>query len=179
MTPERWQQVKDLLDQALLIAPEERGVFLDGACNSDQELRAEVVSLLSEQKVVRSKFLQSPLRLKDTGNNGDESREPEAGLRAGHIFAERFELVRKLGEGGMGQVWLADQASPVRRTVAVKLIRAGMYDESVGKRFQAERQSLAIMDHPAIAKVFDAGATPQGQPYFLMEYVPGLSLIHI
>ncbi len=76
----------------------------------------------------------------------------------------------------MGQVWLAEQISPVWRRVALKLIRAGMYDESVAQRFQAERQSLAIMDHPAIAKVFDAGATPQGQPYFVMEYVPGLPI---
>jgi len=76
----------------------------------------------------------------------------------------------------MGQVWLAEQTSPVRRQVALKLIKAGMYDESVVQRFQAERQSLAIMDHPAIAKVLDAGATPQGQPYFVMEYVPGLPI---
>jgi serine/threonine protein kinase len=73
----------------------------------------------------------------------------------------------------MGQVWLAEQISPVLRPVALKLIRAGMYDETVLRRFQSERQSLAIMDHPAIAKVFDAGATPQGQPYFVTEYVPG------
>ena len=76
----------------------------------------------------------------------------------------------------MGQVWLAEQTSPVRRQVALKLIKAGMYDETVVQRFQSERQSLAIMDHPAIAKVFDAGATPQGQPYFVMEYVPGLPI---
>jgi serine/threonine protein kinase len=95
----------------------------------------------------------------------------------GQIFAQRFHwLIRKLGEGGMGQVWLAEQTSPVRRQVALKLIKAGMYDESVVQRFQSERQSLAIMDHPAIAKVFDAGATPQGQPYFVMEYVPGLPI---
>ena len=101
------------------------------------------------------------------------------GLQAGQLFAERFQLVRKLGEGGMGQVWLAEQTSPVRRQVALKLIKAGMYDEAVVQRFQSERQSLAIMDHPAIAKVFDAGATPQGQPYFVMEYVPGCRLRNI
>jgi serine/threonine protein kinase len=76
----------------------------------------------------------------------------------------------------MGQVWLAEQTAPVRRPVALKLIKAGMYDETMVRRFQAERQSLAIMDHPAIAKVFDAGITPQGQPYFVMEYVPGLTI---
>ncbi len=88
-------------------------------------------------------------------------------------FIGRYQLLQKLGEGGMGQVWLAEQTAPVRRQVALKLIRAGMYDDSVLQRFQSERQSLAIMDHPSIAKVFDAGATPEGQPYFVMEYVPG------
>jgi non-specific serine/threonine protein kinase/serine/threonine-protein kinase len=82
-------------------------------------------------------------------------------------------LLRELGIGGMGQVWLAEQTDPVRRQVALKLIRAGMYDAATVQRFKAERQSLAIMDHPAIAKVFDAGTTPAGQPYLVMEYVEG------
>jgi eukaryotic-like serine/threonine-protein kinase len=87
---------------------------------------------------------------------------------------DHYRLVMKLGEGGMGQVWLAEQTAPVRRQVALKLIRAGMCDDTMLHRFQSERQSLAIMDHPSIAKVFDAGATPDGQPYFVMEYVQGL-----
>jgi eukaryotic-like serine/threonine-protein kinase len=81
-----------------------------------------------------------------------------------------------LGEGGMGQVWLADQSAPVKRQVALKLIRSGIYDAAVARRFGSEQQSLAIMEHPAIAKVFDAGQTSSGQPYFVMEYVPGLSI---
>ena len=84
-----------------------------------------------------------------------------------------YRLVKMLGEGGMGQVWLAEQTFPVRRKVALKLIKGGKYDKSVIQRFEAERQSLAIMDHPAIAKVFDAGTTSEGQPFFVMEYVPG------
>ena len=84
-----------------------------------------------------------------------------------------YQLIRKLGEGGMGQVWLAEQREPIHRQVALKLIKVGRYDDSVLQRFYSERQSLAIMDHPSIAKVFDAGATPDGQPYFVMEYVPG------
>jgi eukaryotic-like serine/threonine-protein kinase len=87
-----------------------------------------------------------------------------------------YQLLKKLGEGGMGQVWLAEQTAPVRRQVALKLIKGGLYDESVIQRFNSERQSLAIMDHPSIAKVFDAGSTPDGQPYFVMEYVPGLPI---
>lgn len=88
----------------------------------------------------------------------------------------QYTLIRRLGEGGMGQVWLAEQTSPVRRQVAIKLIRVGIYDAELLQRFRAERQSLAMMDHPAIAKVFDAGATRDGQPYFVMEYVPGVPI---
>jgi eukaryotic-like serine/threonine-protein kinase len=85
-----------------------------------------------------------------------------------------YQLVRKLGEGGMGQVWLAEQTVPVKRQVALKLIKGGLYDSAVIQRFESERQSLAVMNHPAIAKVFDAGSTADGQPYFVMEYVDGL-----
>ena len=76
----------------------------------------------------------------------------------------------------MGQVWLAEQSAPVKRQVALKIIKAGRYDGSALLRFDVERQALAIMDHPAIAKVFDAGSTPHGQPYFVMEYVPGFPI---
>ncbi len=168
MTTKNWETVKDLLHQAMQLAPEQRGPFLDEACSSDASLRAEIESLLAADEDVRSSFLQA--------SQETDRFDLATSLEAGQIFAERFQLTRKLGEGGMGQVWLAEQISPVRRQVAVKLIKAGMYDESVVHRFQAERQSLAIMDHPAIAKVFDAGATPQGQPYFVMEYVPGLPI---
>jgi serine/threonine protein kinase/TolA-binding protein len=173
MTAQRWEQVKDLLHQALPLDRDQRAQFLKDACSSDDSLRAEVESLLSADEGIRSGFMQSPLLAVELG--ADQGRLGAVGtLVAGQIFAQRFQLVRRLGEGGMGQVWLAEQTSPVRRQVALKLIKAGMYDESVVQRFQSERQSLAIMDHPAIAKVFDAGATPQGQPYFVMEYVPGL-----
>jgi serine/threonine protein kinase/tetratricopeptide (TPR) repeat protein len=84
-----------------------------------------------------------------------------------------YRLLQPIGEGGMGEVWLAEQARPVRRQVAVKIIKAGMDSAQVVARFEAERQALALMDHSAIAKVFDAGATPQGRPYFAMEYVKG------
>ena len=86
-----------------------------------------------------------------------------------------YRLLSRIGEGGMGEVWLADQMRPVRRRVAVKVIKAGMDSAQVIARFEAERQALAMMDHPAIAKVFDGGTTPEGRPYFVMEYVPGES----
>ncbi len=169
MTSQHWEQVKELLHQALQLDPAQRAEFIEGACSSD-DIRCEVKSLLLAEGAVRSNFLQSA----PVGEM--EGMEAIGVLEAGQIFSQRFQLVRKLGEGGMGQVWLAEQTSPVRRQVALKLIKAGMYDEAVVQRFQSERQSLAIMDHPAIAKVFDAGATPQGQPYFVMEYVPGLPI---
>ncbi len=118
----------------------------------------------------------------DTNPTLDTPGNPKSGAsQEDHSAPEpksigRYLLIKKLGEGGMGQVWLAEQTVPVRRQVALKLIKAGMYDDSVLQRFQAERQSLAIMDHPSIAKVFDAGTTPEGQPYFVMEYVPGLPI---
>jgi tetratricopeptide (TPR) repeat protein len=85
----------------------------------------------------------------------------------------RYRLLQRLGEGGMGEVWLAEQTEPVRRQVALKVIKAGMDSAQVVARFEAERQALALMDHPAIATVFDGGTTPQGRPYFAMEYVKG------
>jgi tetratricopeptide (TPR) repeat protein len=88
----------------------------------------------------------------------------------------RYHLVQRIGEGGMGDVWLAEQKEPVRRRVALKLVKAGMNTREVMARFESERQALALMDHPAIAKVFDAGSTPQGAPYFVMEYVAGVPI---
>ena len=87
-----------------------------------------------------------------------------------------YHLLKCIGQGGMGEVWLADQTHPVRRRVALKLIKAGMNTREVVARFASERQALAVMDHPAIAKVFDAGATPEGTPYFVMEYVAGVPI---
>lgn len=94
----------------------------------------------------------------------------------GPEFIGNYRLLKKLGEGGMGLVWLAEQTAPVHRFVALKLIRTGFYDDSILERFRSEQQSLAVMNHPAIAKVFDAGTTPDGQPYFVMEYVEGSSI---
>src|ERR1700728_677984 len=91
-------------------------------------------------------------------------------------FIGPYKLLRRLGQGGMGQVWLAEQTAPVQRQVALKLIRVGRYDDDLLQRFRSERQSLAMMDHPAIAKVFDAGATPDGQHYFVMDLVHGIAI---
>jgi serine/threonine protein kinase/Flp pilus assembly protein TadD len=109
----------------------------------------------------------------------DEPGEPSVptGIGAsGPNWIGLYQLVKKLGEGGMGQVWLAEQSTPVTRRVALKLIKGGLYDSAVVQRFESERQSLAVMNHPTIAKVFDAGFTKDGQPYFVMEYVDGVSI---
>jgi non-specific serine/threonine protein kinase/serine/threonine-protein kinase len=161
--PEKWEKIKEILGAALEKEPSQRPAFLKEACGADDSLRAEVDSLLSasdtsqglSEGALKTIFTDPSLVSKTLGP---------------------YQLLQKLGEGGMGQVWLAEQTSPVRRRVALKFIKAGMYDDSVLRRFQSERQSLAIMDHPAIAKVFDAGATPEGQPYFVMEFVHGLPL---
>jgi serine/threonine protein kinase len=161
--PDRRQKIKEIVGAALEHEPSQRSAFLDQACSHDSALRAEVDSLLSAYDGADS--------LSTGGQTTALGDVPTAPKSIGP-----YQLVQKLGEGGMGQVWLAEQTSPVRRKVALKLIKAGMYDDSVLRRFQTERQSLAIMDHPAIAKVFDAGATLDGQPYFVMEYVSGISI---
>jgi eukaryotic-like serine/threonine-protein kinase len=175
MTPERWQQIRDVLEEVQELEPAQRSSFLDRACSSDQSMRQELEVLLASGDDANSTFLRSAPGLDGLIASLDGILSG-GGLEVGQVFAERFQLIRRLGEGGMGQVWLAEQTSPVRRQVALKLIKAGMYDEALVQRFQSERQSLAIMDHPAIAKVFDAGTTTQGQPYFVMEYVPGLPI---
>ena len=163
-TPQQWKKIKEIVGAALEREPSERAPFLEQACAHDASLRAEVDSLLSEY-AKSSGLSEHPL--------SGELLDP-APLE--FKFIGLYRLIRKLGEGGMGQVWLAEQTAPVRRQVALKLIRAGADDKAVLQRFQSERQSLAIMDHPSIAKVLDAGATPDGQPYFVMEYVQGVSI---
>src|SRR5689334_8568391 len=131
MNAARWESVKLLLQQAMAVeGPEERERFLDEACASDISLRAEVDSLLAAADDVRTTFMQGA-PLSDAFLSEASS---SVALQPGDNFEQRFRLVRKLGEGGMGQVWLAEQSSPVRRQVALKLIRAGMYDESVVRR---------------------------------------------
>ncbi len=169
-----WEQFKDLAFEALKLHGEARSRFLDVACAGNASLRAKVDALLFGSDEIRANFLESA-----PAGIGEADVQRQFGIHvptSGDVIAQRYRLIRELGEGGMGSVWLAEQIFPVRRTVALKLIRAGMFDETVLQRFEAERQSLAIMDHPAIAKVFDAGTTPQGQPYFVMEYVAGLPL---
>lgn len=161
--PQQWGRIKELFGAALELDPAQRAGFLREACGADENLRVELESLLAAHD-------QSDLL-----SNSPWQENPSLHSQAPKSIGP-YELIRKLGEGGMGQVWLAEQTTPVRRQVALKLIRAGMFDDALLQRFQSERQSLAMMDHPAIAKVFEAGSTPDGQPYLVMEYVPGLPI---
>jgi len=159
---QEWERIKELFGAALERDPSERAAFLSQACGQDVTLRKEIESLLQAHDS-SSPLLSQPLKMPALENAPVRSIGP-------------YRLLTKIGEGGMGQVWLAEQTAPLHRQVALKLIRWGMYDDMLLHRFQAERQSLAVMDHPSIAKVFDAGATPEGQPYFVMEYVAGLPI---
>jgi len=116
--------------------------------------------------------LQAAPDLDATALSPDSTQLPERNL--GSIGP--YRLLTKLGEGGMGAVWLAEQTSPMKREVAIKVIKSGRFSDSALQRFDLERQALAIMNHPAIAKVFDAGSSSEGQPYFVMEYVSGLPI---
>ncbi|MFC1603476.1 protein kinase [Planctomycetota bacterium] len=148
---------------------EEQSAYLARVCGDDVCLRQEVESLLQMEDKVGD-FLESPVL--DPGMTLDESPISEG---PGTVI-DRYKLLEKIGEGGMAVVYMAEQAEPIRRKVALKIIKLGMDTKSVIARFEAERQALAMMDHPNIAKVLDAGATETGRPYFVMELVTGVSI---
>ena len=159
-----------------------RQEFLDRACGGDLELRRQVESLLAAHEQAGS-FLEDPA----VAASGAATRthagavEPPTAEHSGPsddvgVSVGRYRLLQKLGEGGMGSVWVAEQSEPVRRRVALKLVKAGMDSERVIARFEAERQALALMDHTNIAKVFEAGTTETGRPYFAMELVKGVPI---
>jgi serine/threonine protein kinase len=148
-----------------LADPEEREQLLDRACGGDVELRSKLDRIFTLQSEAANFFEAAPeLPVSDR----DPEHESSIGGRIG-----RYRLIERIGEGGCGVVYLAEQCEPVRRKVALKIIRLGMDTESVIARFELERQSLAMMDHPNIARVLDAGATASGRPYFVMELVDG------
>jgi len=146
---------------------EERRTYLDATCGIDTKLRSEIDSLLRAYEDKNS-LLEAPSDLLD---------EPIAPVTEGpDTVIGRYKLLEKIGEGGMAVVYMAEQEKPIRRKVALKIIKLGMDTKSVIARFEAERQALAMMDHPNIAKVLDAGATETGRPYFVMELVTGVSI---
>ncbi len=156
-----------------------RAALLGRECD-DPELRARVEALLAAHDASGS-FLDAPAADRIGACDTTPGERPLAGAPlvtplTGAVLAGRYKLLEKIGEGGMGSVWVAQQAAPVRRVVAVKLIKAGMDSRQVLARFEAERQALALMDHPHIAKVLDAGSAPDGRPFFVMELVKGVPI---
>jgi non-specific serine/threonine protein kinase/serine/threonine-protein kinase len=156
-----FERERELFHRACLMDHEEQARFLDEACGDDPHVRARLEALLAAEA---NPILDPP------PNNGLGSGENPPQTIGG------YRLVRMIGDGGMGEVWEAEQEEPIRRRVALKLIRWGMDTESVVRRFESERQSLALMEHPAIAKVYDAGSTDQGRPFFAMELVEGVPI---
>jgi serine/threonine protein kinase len=156
-----------IFDRAVESPVSEREKFLNDACRTDVKLRAAVESLLAAHDRAGS-FLADPVITVDLF----QAREQlSPGTRIG-----KYALIRVIGEGGYGTVYLAEQDPPLRRNVALKVIKPGMDSAQVVARFEVERQALATMDHPNIAKVFDAGSTSSGYPYFVMELVDGVPI---
>jgi len=149
---------------ACLPSPEERKVFLEHVCRDDDCLKEHLGKLLALESAAAPLFDLRPEKVDETSASTEEAN----GTRIG-----RYRLIERVGEGGCGVVYLAEQQEPVQRKVALKIIRLGMDTENVIARFEAERQALALMDHPNIARVLDAGATESGRPYFVMELVDG------
>jgi non-specific serine/threonine protein kinase/serine/threonine-protein kinase len=175
MADPRWNRAKQVFHEALDKAGPERARFVAAACAGDAGLLAQVEGLLKAHDEAGA-FLSSP-----TGGSDEAARTaaqlaasapPEApGTRIGS-----YKLLQVIGEGGFGVVYMAEQEHPIRRRVALKIIKLGMDTREVIARFEAERQALAMMDHPNIARVFEAGATESGRPYFVMELVQGVPI---
>ncbi len=172
------RRVKELFVAASELAdPQTRQGFLDRECGNDAELRQRLDVLLAAHDAPHA-ALNQPLVAEAPGaTSAYESLKDAAPAEAvGAVIAGKYKLLQEIGEGGMGSVFMADQTHPVKRRVAVKVIKAGMDSARVLARFEAERQALALMDHPNIAKVLDAGTTETGRPFFVMELVKGIPL---
>ncbi len=185
---ERDRRAFELFLQAVELAAAERAAFLGAECGDDADLRHEVDALLqADEGFASGEPLPAILRasrVRDVMGQalGAWSNDNDDGMGA-PIAAEEipervgpYRILRKVGEGGMGVVYEAEQLQPVRRTVSLKLIKWGMDTKEVIARFESERQALALMNHPAIASVYDAGATEQGRPYFAMEFIHGIPI---
>jgi serine/threonine protein kinase/tetratricopeptide (TPR) repeat protein len=151
-----------------IAAPDERRAFIKIQCGGDESLRGEVEELLRHQQSLGSFLNTPPAGL-------DVTVERTVSERPGTVIGP-YKLLQQIGEGGMGIVFMAEQSLPIQRTVALKIIKPGMDTRQVIARFEAERQAVAMMDHPNIAKVLDAGTTDSGRPYFVMELVKGVPI---
>jgi serine/threonine protein kinase len=168
----RYELLKKIVPEAAgKSSAAEREAFLDKACGGNAELRREAVELLRAQEL-SGRFLEQQC---GSGGFFESLTDPKLSERPGDTIGP-YSLVQRIGEGGCGVVYLAEQKVPLRRSVALKVVKAGMDTRQVIARFEAERQALAMMEHPNIAQVLDAGATQTGRPYFVMELVRGIRL---
>jgi serine/threonine protein kinase/predicted negative regulator of RcsB-dependent stress response len=159
MKPERWRKVEEVFQSALERDEQEREAFLDQACAGDASLRREVESLIAADEQAGS-FIDAP------------SLAPEEEYLSGRRIGP-YRVIREIGHGGMGSVYLAEREDEYRKQVAIKLVRRGMDSDFIISRFLGERQILASLDHPNIARLLDGGTTRDGLPYFVMEYIEG------
>ena len=181
------QNLKSVFNEALdRPAGPERSAYLDAACRDNPDLRAQVEGLLRDHDQV-GHFLETSAAGREPEASGNAPSEPDGqdaedrpstrpiiegpGTRIGP-----YKLLQKIGEGGMGVVYMAEQEKPVRRKVALKIVKPGMDTDQVIARFEAERQALALMDHQNIARVLDGGTTDSGRPYFVMDLVKGVPI---
>ncbi len=174
MTPEQFCQIREVFERAMQLPAESRSPYVHEACRSDTELLTEL-----ERMIEAAGQSNAPIdrpALEAVVADGTSTAAISDSISGAGAVVGPYHLLDLIGIGGMGEVWLAEQKYPVRRRVALKLIKAGMDTREVVARFESERQALALMDHPAIAKVFDAGSTSQGRPYFAMEYVTGVPI---
>ena len=181
---------RDIFMNAIGLDGAARAAYLDQACGDDAALRSEIEKLLAEddrqqkrqqdrqqdgQQDGRHDHATTPVQPGSAGHTGSSEAPKMIGLDVGDSI-DGFKILEVIGEGGMGVVYLAEQVTPVKRRIALKVIKPGMDTKAVLARFEAERQALALMDHPGIARVLQAGTTDRGLPYFAMEYVKGVPI---
>jgi serine/threonine protein kinase len=160
---------REIFFEALeMTTPEARAAYLEGACGGDVALHRKLAELLKEH--FSNDSLMSGPAVEAERTSTEAIEEAPAAMLG------RYKLLEKIGEGGFGEVWMAEQREPIKRRVAVKIIKPGMDSRQIVARFEAERQALAMMDHANIAKVFDAGTTDGGRLYFVMELVRGIKI---
>jgi serine/threonine protein kinase len=175
LTRERWAQIRQIFDAAIERPPQDRAAYLRTACARDDELRREVENLL-ESHDTSTDFLSTPaaqlgqaMFVRGDSFRGDDAGDYPKGYRVGP-----YEFERRIGRGGMGSVWLASRADhEFKKQVAIKMVRRGTDSQEILRRFRIERQLLAGLDHPNIARLIDGGSTPDGMPFLVMEYVQG------
>ncbi len=170
MATENYKKAEEIFNNAIEIKdPAKRAAYLDDACKNNQELRAEVEALLKGHEKAGSFLDVASFDMDVTLDQSSLTEGP------GTIIG-RYKILEQIGEGGFGVVYMAEQTEPIHRKVALKIIKLGMDTKQVVARFEAERQTLALLEHSNIAHVFDAGTTDSGRPYFVMEYVEGKSI---